>query len=235
LHGLDHRAGGRDDVVDQHRHPPAQPFDLGVGNLDLAIATPLLLEHDVGRAGEVGDGARPLRALAVGPDHDRRADVRPYPARHRGCCSHGDCLELVDLGELAMAVEVRIDGHEPVGEARQQACELGRGDGFSGMKASIRPHVRQIGHDQPDARRTERTRRRRGEGERQELVVGPVQVGEQRHVAPGDLGGEAYVARAIGKRAHRQRADLDPESVGERAFEPVLRRDGEEQPVHAPP
>ena len=123
------------------------------------IAEPALDEDGIRAPGQSGDPADPLLALGVGPDHNgphhRVAD--PGGDKRGGMQRKG--RNGVDLGQRRAAMEMRIDGDEPVEPGREEACELRRGHRLAGLEAAILTHVGEVRADEANRAGPEVARR----------------------------------------------------------------------------
>ena len=68
-------------------------------------------------------------------------------------------------------MQMRIDRDQPVERVRKQLGNLPRRHGLARLEPPVLPHIGEIGRHQADVRRAELARRRRGEDQRQNLVV----------------------------------------------------------------
>ena len=130
-------------------------------------------------------------------------------------------------------MQVRIHRDQELHRGRQQARIAARGDGFAGTEAVVLAHVGQVGRDQPDLLRPEFTGGVGGEHQRQRLVVGPVEVGDEQDALPRDGGAQPHDDLAVGEavRLHRARGAMQ---VLRQGFGKALGgRQGQDDGVHA--
>ena len=115
------------------------------------------------RAALLGDRGHPLHALGVGPDEHRVLDLGRDPARDRRRRARDRRRDRVDAVERVEAVEVRIDGDEPVDGARHEPREVRRGHALAAAGTGC-PGACTRGTARParPARRRGRARCRRG-------------------------------------------------------------------------
>jgi hypothetical protein len=127
------------------------------------------------RAHEARDGCDPLDALRVRAQDDRRLDMPADPlGQQRGRVDRiGGNAE--EVGKRGNAVEVGIDGYEPVHGMREQPGEVARTDAITFLKAAVLPEVRQIRRDQAHRCGAEIARSLGGEEQRQHFVIRAIQ------------------------------------------------------------
>ena len=109
-------------------------------------------------------------------------------------------------------MEMGIDGDEPVHGAREEPPEVHRGDRLAVAEACVLAHVRQVRRDEPDRRGAEIPRGGRREEQGHDLAVGIAQRADEHDRASRDRRVQAHVRFAVGKRAHRELADVGVES-----------------------
>ena len=108
-----HRAARGDEVVDQHGTAARVRGQVGKRDLYAAVPGPPLAEDGIRSVHQVGDGGGPLDAFRYAED-ERRLDVPADPPRQQRRGMHGLRGNAEEFGQRADAVEMRIDGHEPV-------------------------------------------------------------------------------------------------------------------------
>src|SRR3546814_13980737 len=86
-----------------------------------------------------GYGARPLLALAVGAYDERRLDMIADPFRQKRRRGERLGFDRIDLLQIAIPVQMRINRDEPVKFGRKQLGELARGERLAVMGPEILP------------------------------------------------------------------------------------------------
>ena len=148
--------------------------DLGLGSA--AVAQSLRVADRVRQAMTAARLADPLQGLLVGPEQQRTRQMARHPGPEQwGCAEHAAAATRHHLVERGDAVQVRVHRDQAVDLAGQQRADMALADGLAGMESHVLPHIGQVGADQQDLARTERSRRRQGDQQLDQFVVGLVQ------------------------------------------------------------
>src|SRR3546814_17603437 len=119
-----------------------------------------------------GYGARPLLALAVGAYDERRLDMIADPFRQKRRRGERLGFDRIDLLQIAIPVQMRINRDEPVKFGREQLGELARGERFAVMEPAILPHKGTIGRHALDGSSTALAQQPRRDEQLPKLVIG---------------------------------------------------------------
>lgn len=120
---FDHRVARGGDIVGEHRLTPPPRPEIGNLYVDAAVAVAELSEHGERRADTRRDRGDPLLALLVGTDQEGRLDVCRNPIGEHRCGVKRYIRNGVERRQRFIAMQVRIDGHQPVEGRRNEARE----------------------------------------------------------------------------------------------------------------
>src|SRR3546814_18613990 len=98
-----------------------------------------------GRAVPSGHVRRPLLALGVWTDDERRRHLTGDPVTDRRRRAQGHTGDVVELGQGATPMEMRVDRHQPVDAGRHQPREGARGHRLAGPAPSVLTHLAEVG------------------------------------------------------------------------------------------
>ena len=211
---FDHRAAGRNDVVEEDRRAAGE-IRLWRADANVVVAAPFLREHDDRRAGRLRERFEPLRAFLVGSDEHRIGDVRGDPRGDRPCRRDGHGRDREQRSEIVLAVQVRIDGDEPVERPREERAEMDRAHGLAGLEPRVLAQVGEIRRDEADGSRAELARGPRREEERQREPVGIAQRRDDDDVAAGAVAFERDERFAVREMPPRDAAGCRRETFAD--------------------
>lgn len=140
-----------------HKHGLAIEQGSGVGDCDphVSVARAFLLADEEGGIRTGRNLRDPLFAFFVRADNDRPRDVFSYPPCYQRCGMNDPVRYAIDLAQSMVAVQMRVDRHQPVEMAREDRGKAARGHRLARVEADVLAHIGEIGRDKADPPRTE--------------------------------------------------------------------------------
>ena len=122
--------------------------------------------------------------------------------------------DAVDFRQFMVAMEMRIDRHQPVEMARQDRSKGSRRHRLAGMEAYVLAHVSEVRGDEPDPASAKIARGVGCEQQRQQLGVRMIETGQQDDLAVADVVSDPEIGFPVRKLTMLDRADLCIERGG---------------------
>ena len=203
-----------------------------VGHIDIdaAIPMPHLAKNRPGSACSLGNRRDPLLAFLVRADDEGRADFLRDPVGEKRGRVQRIRGNGVEGGKRRIAMQVRVDGYQPVEARRDEPRKASRGHGLSGPEAAILPHVGEVRRDQRHRPCSERAGRIGSEDQAQEALVRPGQRADEIDRLAHNVRQQAHIALAIGKTSYFEHAELPSASVCQPLREGLVSGQGKDQP-----
>ena len=227
-----HRMARRDHVVGQHRAPPAEGREPRHVDRHLAIAMARLAQGDVRDAGGGPDGGDPLLALLVRPHEKQACRVLSQMRGKNGCRMADGHGHGVDVAHCAVAMEMRVDGGDPVEAGGQQTGEGGGRDGLALAEALVLPHIGEVRRHEADAGCSKLPQGRGREEQWQCLFIRRVQRTAEGDGFSGHRRHEAQIGFAIGEMAMLHVALLRIQQSCQGGGQHLVARQGEDRGRH---